>query len=238
MRRLLLSSAALIMLAGCNAGRAESRDVGPEVSRAYPVGAFERISVAGPYDVAVTSGGASRVTASGGADLLDETEVVVEDGALVIRPKKHRGMRFNWRGPDARFVVNVAALKGASISGSGDISVDKVNGDFTGKVAGSGSIGIGAMSGGTTDIDIAGSGEFTASGAVDAIDVDIAGSGDVDVPGLRARTATISIAGSGNVRAFASDTAEVKIMGSGDVDLAGGAKCSVKKMGSGDVRCR
>ena len=238
MRRALITSATALALASCTfGGRAETREAGPETSRNYQVGQFERIEVMGPYEVAVTTGGATQVAASGGANLLDETEVVVEDGALVIKPKKRKGVRFNWRDGKARFAVNVAALRGAAIAGSGDVSVDKVSGDFAGEVAGSGSIGIGALSGGRTSIEIAGSGEFTGSGQVDSLDVGIAGSGDVNLAGLTAKTADISIAGSGNVRANASDTAQVNIMGSGDVELGGGAKCTVKKAGSGNVRC-
>lgn len=238
MRRLLIASTAIAALAACQfEGRAESRDAGPETSRTYQVGQFDRIEVMGPYEVAVTTGGATSVAASGGANLLDETDVLIEDGALVIKPKKRKGMRFNWKDGKARFAVNVAGLRGASIAGSGDVSVDKVAGDFAGEVAGSGSIGIGAMRGGKTTVKIAGSGEFTGSGQVDALDVSIAGSGDVNLAGLTAKTADISIAGSGDVRANASDTAQVKIMGSGDVELGGGAKCTVKKAGSGNVRC-
>lgn len=238
MCRLLIASTAAIALAGCHfGGKAESREAGPEASRNYQVASFDRIEVAGPYDVAVTTGGATSVAASGGANLLDETEVMVEDGALVIRPKKHKGMRFHWNGGKARFAVNVEALRGAAIAGSGDVSVDKVDGDFAGEVAGSGSIGVGALNGGKTTVEIAGSGEFTGSGRVDALEVDIAGSGDVDLAGLTAKTAEISIAGSGNVKANASETADVNIMGSGDVELGGGAKCNVSKAGSGNVRC-
>lgn len=238
MHRLLIASSAALALAGCHVGgRAETREAGPETGRNYQVGQFDRIEVMGPYEVAVTTGGATRVAASGGANLLDETDVLVEDGALVIRPKKRKGMRFNWRNGKAQFAINVEALRGAAIAGSGDVMVDKVVGDFSGEVAGSGSIGVAALSGGKTSIEIAGSGEFTGSGQVEALDVEIAGSGDVNLAGLSARTADISIAGSGNVRANASDTAEVKIMGSGDVELGGGAKCTVKKAGSGNVRC-
>jgi hypothetical protein len=234
----ILSVTTALALAGCHAGgKTESRDAGPETSRTYQVGQFDRIAVAGPYDVAVTTGGDTQVAGSGGANLLEETEVLVEDGELVIRPKKHKGMRFHWNNGKARFAVNVAALRGASIAGSGDVSVDKVDGDFEGEVAGSGSIGVAAFNGGKTKVGIAGSGEFTGSGAVDALDVSIAGSGDVNLAGLTAKTADVSIAGSGNVRANATETAEVSIMGSGDVELGGGAKCNVKKAGSGNVRC-
>ena len=236
-RNALLSTAALTLAACHVGGHTESRDAGPQTTREYSVGQFDRIEVAGPYDVAVTTGGATRVAGSGGANLLEETDVLVEDGALVIRPKKHKGVRFNWNHGKANFAVNVEALRGASIAGSGDVSIDKVSGDFESSVAGSGSIGVAAMSGGKSKVEIAGSGEVTASGAVDALDVSIAGSGDVNLGGLTAKTADISIAGSGNVRANATETADVSIMGSGDVDLGGGAKCKISKAGSGNVTC-
>ena len=238
MKGIVLASTAALALAGCHfGGRAESRDAGPQTSRTYQVGQFDKIEVMGPYDVAVTTGGATNVAASGGANLLDETEVVVEDGALVIRPKKHKGKRFSWNGGKANFAVNVEALRGASIAGSGDVSVDKVDGDFESEVAGSGSIGVAAMNGGKAKVAIAGSGEVTAAGQVQELEVDIAGSGDVNLAALTAKTAEISIAGSGNVRANATETADVNIMGSGDVELGGGAKCNVSKAGSGNVRC-
>ena len=238
MNRIVILSTAALALAGCHVGgKTESREAGPETSRNYQVGQFDRIAVAGPYDVAVTTGGETQVAASGGASLLEETDVLVEDGELIIRPKKHKGMRFHWKNGKAHFAVNVAALRGASIAGSGDVSVDKVDGDFEGDVAGSGSIGVAAIKGGKTSVNIAGSGEFTGSGSAEALDVDIAGSGDVNLAGLTAKTADISIAGSGNVRANATETAQVSIMGSGDVELGGGAKCTVKKAGSGNVRC-
>ena len=116
------------LLAGAchvNAG-AEERDPGNEVTRNYQVGAFDKIAVAGPYEVNVVSGGNGAITAKGGENLLAETDVVVEGNTLKIMPKKQNGIRWNWRGGKAVFTVNAAALHGASIAGSGGITVDRV----------------------------------------------------------------------------------------------------------------
>ena len=233
------SAAAVFLLAGaCHVGAdAEDRDPGPEVTRNYQVGAFDKLAVAGPYEVKVVTGGQGGITAKGGEHLLAETEVVVEDGTLKIKPRKRNGIRWNWRGGKAVFTVNAAALQAASIAGSGGISVDKVAGDFDGDVAGSGDLKIGAIQGGKVKLAIAGSGDVEAAGKADSVELSIAGSGDMRMGGLASRTADISIAGSGNVEANASETADVSIMGSGDVRVQGGAKCSVSKAGSGDVRC-
>lgn len=227
------------LLAGAchvNAG-AEERDPGNEVTRNYQVGAFDKIAVAGPYEVNVVSGGNGAITAKGGENLLAETDVVVEGNTLKIMPKKQNGIRWNWRGGKAVFTVNAAALHGASIAGSGGITVDRVAGDFEGDVAGSGDMRIGQIAGGKVKLAIAGSGDVEAAGKADSVDLSIAGSGDIKAAGLASRTADVSIAGSGNVRANASESADVTIMGSGDVEVTGGAKCSVSKAGSGNVRC-
>lgn len=227
-----------LFASACHVGAdAEDRDPGSEVTRSYQVGAFDKISVAGPYEVNVVSGGNGAITAKGGENLLAETEVVVDGDTLKIMPKKRKGIRWNWRGGKAVFTVNAAALHGASIAGSGGISVDKVEGDFDGDVAGSGDMRIGQIAGGKVKLAIAGSGDVEAAGKADSVDLSIAGSGDIDVGGLASRTADVSIAGSGSVRANASESADVSIMGSGDVEVTGGAKCSVSKAGSGNVRC-
>ena len=216
---------------------AEERETGNEVTRSYQVGAFDKIAVAGPYEVNVVSGGAGAITAKGGENLLAETDVVVEGGTLKIKPKKQNGIRWSWRGGKAVFTVNAAALRGAAIAGSGGINVDKVAGDFEGDVAGSGDMRIGQVAGGKVRLAIAGSGDVEAAGKADSVELSIAGSGDINAGALTSRTADVSIAGSGNIRANASESADVSIMGSGDVEVGGGAKCTVSKAGSGSVRC-
>jgi hypothetical protein len=238
MIRFAYAVAAALLAGACHVGAdAEERDPGPETSRNYQVGAFDKIAVAGPYDVTVVTGGQPGVSAKGGENLLSETDVVVEGGTLKIMPKKHKGIRWNWSNGKAVFTVNAAALRGASIAGSGGITVDKVAGDFDGGVAGSGDLKLASVAGGKIKLSIAGSGDVSAAGKADKVDLSIAGSGDINAGGLSSQTAAVSIAGSGNIAANASGTAAVSIMGSGDVEVTGGAKCTVSKHGSGNVRC-
>jgi len=235
----LASLAVVGLMAGaCHVnGKAEDRDPGDRVTRSYQVGAFDKIAVTGPYEVKVVTGGKGAISATGGDRLLDETDVVVEGDTLRIMPKKRNGVRWHWGSGKAEFTVNVAALRAATIAGSGDISVDKLAGDFDGTVSGSGDMRIGQASGGKVSLAINGSGEIDAAGRAEGIDLSIRGSGEIDAAGLSSRTADLSIAGSGSIRANASDSANVSIRGSGDVEVLGGAKCNVSKAGSGDVRC-
>jgi len=237
----ILAAGALVMLAsGCNFGnQGEARDAGPVVDRKFAVGAFDRISVSGPYDVTVKTGDGAAVSARGGQAILDETEVVVENGELHIRPRQRNGMSWN-RGSDGqvKMTVTASAIRGAAVAGSGGLDIDRVaGGDFMASVAGSGDLAVGSIEANSAEFEIAGSGGVRAGGKVAKVAVSIAGSGDVDLSGLTATDASVSIAGSGNVRTRATGTAAISMLGSGDVVVTGGAKCEVSKQGSGDVRC-
>jgi hypothetical protein len=230
--------AASAAVAGC---QVHAQDGGPTVSRNYQVGNFQRIEVAGPYDVEVRTGGKPGVSAKGSEKLLERTLVEVRGDRLVIHPQEHNGFfHFGWSSHGkAHFTVTVPQLSGATIAGSGDIRVDKVQGQrFEGTVAGSGGIDVAAMDVQALKLSIAGSGGVKAgSGKAQSAEYEIAGSGDVDAGAIATQQVKVSIAGSGGVKAHASGTADVSIMGSGDVDVSGGAKCSVSKAGSGNVRC-
>lgn len=232
-------AAAAAALAGCNTNREHDEDSGPRVNRNYAVGAFDRIEVAGPYDVTVTTGAGPTVTATGGQNDIEKMVVEVDGRTLRIHTKK-RKMNFGWsnRGK-VTLQVSVPALAAAAIAGSGNVEVDKVAGDsFEGEVAGSGNLGLGQVAVKRIKMGIAGSGEIrSGAGRAAEANYEIAGSGDIDGAALVAERAAVSIAGSGNVRANATGTAAVDIAGSGDVEVMGGAKCTVSKAGSGNVRC-
>lgn len=227
-------------LAACGEARGEEQG-GPAVSRDYAVAGFDRIAVAGPYDVVVTTGSGPGVSATGGQRDIERMVVEVEGRTLKIHPKKRGGLNFGgWsKGDVVRLAVSVPSLAAAEIAGSGNVAVDKVTGDrFDGAVAGSGDLRIGQMTVGQAKMGIAGSGNISAGGGrARSAAYEIAGSGDIDAGALVSETASVSIAGSGKVSAHATGTAKVDIAGSGDVELKGGARCTVSKAGSGNVRC-
>jgi hypothetical protein len=230
--------AASAFLAGC---QVHAHDGGPTVNKNYSVGNFTAIEVAGPYDVDIRTGSNASVVARGGERLLERTVVEVQGDKLVIRPESEHNF-FHWgfgHHGSAQFTVTVPQLNGASIAGSGDIKVDKVNGQaFEGSVAGSGGIDVASMTVQQLKLSIAGSGGVKAgTGSASSADYEIAGSGNIDAGAVQSQALKVSIAGSGGVKAHASGTADVDIMGSGDVNVTGGAKCNVSKAGSGNVSC-
>ncbi|WP_343518000.1 head GIN domain-containing protein [Sphingomonas sp.] len=240
MKLALALAAAVLPLAACNFANGMSGDVvqpsGSGGTRSFQVADFTGVSLRGSDDIEIRSGAQFSVTATGDADLLDKLEIRKDGDVLRVGRKEDA---WNWgRGKSAKITVTMPRLVKAGVAGSGNMTVDRAEGDFDGAISGSGNMTIADLNAGKTELSISGSGDLRIlRGQAGAIDASIAGSGDIDAAGLKAQRADLSIAGSGNMRAQVSGEADISIVGSGDVELTGGAKCSVSKMGSGEARC-
>jgi Putative auto-transporter adhesin, head GIN domain len=240
MKLALAITAAVLPLAACNFANGMSGDVvqpsGSGGTRNFDVAGFTDVSLRGADDVVVKSGPAFKVTAEGDSALLDRLEIRKDGDTLRIGRKDGD---WKWGGDrGARITVTLPKLLSASVAGSGDMTVERADGNFDASIAGSGNLSIAQFAGGKADLSVAGSGDLRiAAGQASEIDASIAGSGDIDAAGLKAARGDISIAGSGSLRAQVTGEADISIVGSGDVELTGGAKCSVSKMGSGEARC-
>ena len=228
--------AATSMASVACAAKAEM-DPGPMSSRDFSVGDFKRIESAGAFDVTVRTGAAPSVRAEGPQNILDRLEVEVRGDELVIRPKDGRSFNVGRRSP-VKIAVTVPELHGATIAGSGNLSVDRVAADdFKATIAGSGNLSLPQIRARSLELEIAGSGSGNIAGQTEQARYSIAGSGEVDASKLQSRDVRLTIAGSGSVNAHANGTVRGEIMGSGDARISGGAKCSVDKMGSGSIVC-
>ena len=228
----------LLALAACSAGHSESRDAGPPGTLTFAVGNFDSVSLEGSDDVRVVRGPATSVVASGSENVLDKLDIRVEGSTLKVGRKRQRwGM--NWNSDKGAVVtVTVPAINAAGVAGSGDMSVDRADGEaFDASVAGSGSLQLASLAVKRAKLSIAGSGDLRVAGESETSDFSVAGSGDIDAGKLSSRRADISIGGSGGVKASASESAAISIAGSGDATVTGTDKCAVSKVGSGEARC-
>ena len=238
---ILLSNLALVacnMSADAQEADRGDRGGGPVTQRSFDLAGFDAVGLAGSPNVLVTVGGAHSVRAEGDAETLDRLELRVEDGTLKIGTKKG-SWSVGWTNRARTIIhVTVPALRGVSVAGSGDIRVDRVQGEaFEASVAGSGDIELAQLQVGSANFSVAGSGNIKARGTAQQASASVAGSGDIDAGALQSRTATASVMGSGDVRLAATETANISIMGSGDVYVSGPARCSINKRGSGEVHC-
>lgn len=241
MRWMLMVAALPLAACGSVAMGSDSGDTvspsGSGSTRSFAVADFTAVELAGADDVDVKVGGGFSVRAEGPADQLDKLEIR-KDGSTLSVGRKREGRWSMSSGKGVKVYVTMPAIGAASLAGSGNLMVDKVNGgDFKGSLAGSGDMKLAQLNSSSANFSIAGSGGIGAAGTVERLKVSIAGSGDVDAAGLKASDASILIAGSGDVAAEVNGPAKISLMGSGDVTLGGKPQCKTSKMGSGSVRC-
>ena len=228
---------AILALATCSGAALAAQSAAAQ--RDYRVGSFDRVSAAGANLVIVHVGSAPSVRARGPAETLERMEVVVERGGLQIRPRREYSHNFDWHNlRPATYTVTLPRLTDASLAGSGEMRIDRAEGDrFAASVAGSGNLDIAALRVGHANLSMAGSGNLGARGSATRADLSIAGSGDIRARGLSSGSAAVSIAGSGDAELTARETVNVSIIGSGDAKIGGGARCAVTRMGSGAAHC-
>ena len=236
--RAALLLASVLGFAACNMKADAQQGSGRHDQRSYDLSGFDSVSLEGPQEVMVAVGPAYSVRAVGDREALERLRVELDGRSLKIGSIK--GSWSNRGGNRGKTIVYVTmpALAKAAVAGSGDMRIDRVEGErFSGSVAGSGDLNLAAIRVNEAAFSIAGSGAIRAKGSAGRSSISVAGSGDADLSDVKSRSASVSIVGSGDVRARAMENASVSIMGSGDVMIAGPAKCSVKKMGSGSLRC-
>lgn len=245
MRSIALMAAlvAALPLAACSYSDDDSKPgvagSGTGTSRSFAVADFTGVDLRGSDNVDVRVGTGFSVRAEGPSAELDK--IKIEKVGDTLRIGRVDGSGFHWGGGSHKSVtiyVTMPRIAEAAIAGSGDMNVDRVDGQsFKGDSAGSGDLEVAALNVQAGDFSIAGSGGMKLKGVSKHLKIAIAGSGDVDAAGVKAEGADVSVAGSGGVRADVTGPAQVSIVGSGDVDLGAGAKCTTSKMGSGDVHC-
>jgi hypothetical protein len=224
-----------LFLSACSV--AESTPSGPSGTRSFDLSGFDKVELAGSDDVRIVAGPAFSVEASGPEKTLEKLKIEVSGSTLSIGRKRSISMGWN-NDKSALVTVTMPLIKEASVAGSGDMLIDRVETpDFVADLAGSGKLNVKSAKVEKLSISIAGSGDVTLAGSTKNIDISIAGSGSVMAKDVSATDASVSIAGSGNVDARASGVASVSVAGSGDVTITGTANCKTSKMGSGEVRC-
>lgn len=222
--------AALPMLVSTPSAAAEKR---------YAISDFDHVQVFGPFNVAIQTGRATSVTASGDTQALDMVSVTSSGGVLTIQTLSKA--RSSWKEEPhaaARLVVVLPQLKGVRLLGAGTITAAEIRGisnDIT--LNGSGQVSVAKLASDTATIYLSGSGRITLAGTAKNVSANVSGSGDLDASLLSASDLKIVSATSGRITAKALRTADVKQNGAGEVVVAGKPSCLVENPGSGSARC-
>ena len=228
MRMILLS---LVAATACSSSTAATRN--------FRVGTFDRIANSAPIDVRVHVGPAPSARANGPQQMLDKLVVEVRAGELVVRTLP--GNWFSgWRNAGRTVVdVTVPALNGATLSGPGNLAVDRVRSrDFAARLSGPGDLSIGSVEAGRVTVDLSGPGDLTLAGRAGSGRLSLSGPGNIHAAGLTVRDADVALTGPGDIALSASGLVRGRLTGPGDITVTGGARCDIRTTGPGDVHCR
>jgi len=196
---------------------------------------FTSLFSRGPMDVQINYGTSNSITVQADENLLQYIETSVENGKLVIQPKKNMNLKSR-----SKIIVYVSMTKinTLQLSGSGNINGSGAfenDGKTNMMVSGSGNININSGNFKQLGLFVSGSGNIDLKGgSANDLEVAVSGSGNIDCSNVRTENAEVKISGSGNARVNASKSITANISGSGNVFYKGDpGNVSTKVIGSG-----
>ncbi|HEV2080147.1 MAG TPA: DUF2807 domain-containing protein [Allosphingosinicella sp.] len=207
--------------------------------RRYTVTEFDRVQVEGPSEVVLTTGKGPSARATGSPEALEGVSIGVEGRTLKVRPNRSAWGGYPGRGSKAATIhLTTHDLRGASVAGSGSLSIDKAKAmrlDLT--LSGSGLLSVERVEADNLVAGLVGSGKMSVGGKVKGLKATVQGSGDFDGSALAVEDSELRADTSGTIALNASRTSNVVSTGQGDTVVTGKAACTVKALGSGRVRC-
>jgi len=197
---------------------------------------YDRVNVAGFYDVFLVAGGEGKITVEGESNLIEHVSVTVEDGTLKIATEKGKKISPSM-GKSIVITVPFESLSEVNLTGSGDVkgkNTIKAT-HFETKITGSGDISL-DVEASKIDAEVTGSGDLVIKGKAGEFNCKITGSGDLNAFGLESGKVNSTVSGSGDCKITCSDSLEARVNGSGDIQYKGDPKHKDTKVsGSGSI---
>lgn len=205
--------------------------------RSFPATGFDKVNLAAAAAVDIHTGTGFAVRAEGDQRLLDRLDVGVRNGTLVIGWRPGTTGTLHGRN-QLRIAISMPAISGATISGAGSVSVDRVQArDFAATVGGAGTLRLPALHTGHATLTVNGAGDIVAAGSAGQVEARVGGFGSVDAAALAAKAGRFTMSGTGSIKARVDGPAEVSMSGVGSVHVLGTPRCTIHKGGLGSVHC-
>ncbi len=206
---------------------------------------FDKIALAGSYDVVYTQGNGYSIQVVGPEKNVGQVAFEVNRGTLTIRPKRNlsSSFRFGFSKSTDDVVIKVTSpdLIAVTVTGSGSFKapwlVDTDN--LVLALTGSGDILFNNVVCDSYSAKLSGSGDMDIKKIVaQTANLTLMGSGDLDVRQYNVKKTTATLRGSGDLDIVCHDcgTLTADLIGSGDISLKGNVRNVVKNVrGSGDI---
>lgn len=232
---LICVTVAALSVAGCDMMMLEGS--GNIVSEPRDVSGFNSVSLKGVGELTVRQTGSESLTVTTDDNLLEHVETEVRDGNLSIGFSSKAARVILKPSAPIRFELTVEDLDALSISGSGEIVSESLEGeDMRIAVSGSGDVRIGTLDAETLTVAISGSGDVSLEGRAGSQSIAVSGSGHYRGGRLVSATVSASVSGSGDVTVWATDELEAHVSGSGSVGYYGDPEVERRVSGAGSVR--
>ena len=208
---------------------------GPAVKEERVVADFTKIEAAFSGDVEFIQSASKGVQVEAAQNIQHYIITEVKGNTLILKTKPN----VNIRGGSVTVYVSNPGLAGATLSGSGNISVkSEITGDDMDlRISGRGNIYLPKLAATSLNAQITGSGNIEINGgATNAQDITITGNGNYRAQPMRSEHAKVKVTGSGEARVWAENSLNIQISGSGDVWYAGNPAINTSISGSGKVR--
>ena len=205
------------------------------ITKTRTVSDYDKIGVAGSFDVKLLKGEEGEITIKADKNLMEYIITEVKNGNLKIKTKKGYSIRSN---KTIIITVPFETINAVSLAGSGDIYSEDVidSSNLKLSLAGSGNLNLNVSTKNLTS-KIAGSGNMTLNGDSNEFTCSIAGSGNINGYDLKATVVTVKIAGSGNVKVHAINAIFAKAAGSGNIYYIGNPSIEkTSSVGSGSIK--
>lgn len=201
---------AVLLAFGAAAAHADDDDI---VTQTLDLTGFDRIEIAGVYEMDVRVGPDFSIEISGPDYEMERVQASVSNGVLELdmkdrrRGRRHRGKR---DGVEAR--ITLPLLRGLDVSGVVDGDVSGIDTD-------------------AFDVNISGVGDVELTGECGSLDARLSGVGDLDAQGLECNNVSVRVSGVGDADVYARDSVDARVSGMGDIDVYGSPE-NVKKSNS------
>ena len=222
-----------IVLLLCACGLRAVRGSGKLVTESRDASNFDRVSLGGSGKVILIQGETESLTIETDRNVMRYVTSEVRGGTLVLGTKIGAIVRPT----RLRFTVSVKDLAGLTVSGSGDITAERVDTErLQIKVSGSGDLRIDALTAQEVAVRISGSGDVELAGEVTEQEVTISGSGKYRSGDLRSETVALTISGAGDATLWTTESLDARLTGSGSASYYGNPRTDVSSSGSGKVK--
>ena len=187
------------------------RDRSDDISKTYDLKDFDKIEIAGVYELDVKVGGDFSVELSGSPEEMDLVKASVDDGELILDRREHHSRWNDNQEHGVTAVITMPALNAVKVSGVVDGDIEGIAADdFKTSISGVG------------DLDLKGScGHF---------DARVSGVGHLKAEDFKCKDVDVRVSGVGNASVYASERVSAYVSGMGEIDVSGSPK-EVEKSG-------